>query len=234
MTNIVMVCKNRPRLLEQSLSTLVRNTDSLQYNLTIVDDASSDFRVDGILQQYEGMPNVTSIRIEKSNGVIARAKNLGVYWSEMTFGHSEWLYISDSDVYFTSNWLEDLTRLATATEQYGFCLWGGQIHPFHRPIDNSTLLDALGLLEYEVLDGPSWLMRWRTWNMVEGLLTTCAPGPCQSEDADFCAGVFGRGGRIGVPGTHVVIHTGLTNTNGEDAPGRKEREALMIPGVIYE
>lgn len=32
----------------------------------------------------------------------------------------------------------------------------------------------------------------------------------------------------------VKLHTGLTQTDGKDAPGRKEREAQMEAGVIYE
>ena len=243
MTNIVMLVKDRFRLTEQALETLYSYTPRDQFNLTLVDDEGTDFRVVwNLLDRYGKKSNATSLRINKSEHVLGKAKNLGVFWSEQTFGFGDWLYISDNDVYFTPGWLKTLTDIAEATEKYGFKLWGGQIHPYHHSVDlttDSLFLENLvtpnhKLLEYQVLDGPSWLMRWKTWMDSHKLPTNTTPGTCKGEDAEFCQYLTDTGGRIGVIHPFVVYHTGLTNTAGEDAPGRREREAQRVRGVLYE
>lgn len=236
MTNIVMIVKDRLRLTQQALQSLRSHTDPAQYTLTLVDDASQDFRIMRLLDmQCEKYSNTRLIRIQWSDGVVSRAKNLGVYWSEQCFGRSDWLYLSDNDVYFKEGWLDSLVNYAMCTEPHDFALWGGQVHPFHRNLSGGVLSWA-----YSVLDGPSWLMRWYTWDHCGPLDPHTAPGVCQSEEYPFCKEVLEHGSagfqpsRIGVIHPHVVLHTGLTNSDGKDAPGRKEREAQMEPGVIYE
>ncbi len=225
MTNIVFLVRDRFRLTEQGLESLYAHTKLEDFNLTIVDDQSEDFRVRRLLAKFGAKPNATLIRLETSAHVLARAKNIGVAWSEQTFGRRDWLYISDSDVYFMPNWLEKLTIFATMTEGDDFRLWGGQVHPYHHPIPNSAWND------YFVLDGPSWLLRWHMWTPMD---PSCAPGTCKGEDGSWCDRLRLSGGRIGVVDPHVVIHTGLTNTAGEDAPGRKARESMIPEGVLAE
>lgn len=250
MTNIVMLCHNRLRLLEQALRTLAQNTPAEEVTVTLVDDCSSDFRVRRLLEVYAARQRWTCIRIEKSEHVLARAKNTGVYWSEQTFGRGDWLYLSDSDVAFLPGWLGMLIQTAEASEPRGYKLWGGQIHPYHLPVhepkyepDGSQVFHVdfgkpgdgnARWTEHQVLDGPSWLMRWSTWDLVGPLDPYCAPGTCQGEDGGWCDRLRASGGRIGVVHPHVIAHTGLTNTSGADAPGRAEREAQMIPGILYE
>jgi len=240
MTNIVMLVCDRMRLLEQALATLAANTPREDYTLTLVDDCSSDFRVRRMLEAHATRPNVSLLRIEKSAHVLARGKNLGAFWSEQTFGRGEWLYFSDSDVAFLPGWLGKLIVAAELTEEFHqYKLWGGQIHPYHQEAsyqhENPRLpFSDLSLTTHEVLDGPSWLMRWDTWDQVGPFSRECAPGTCQSEDAEWCERLTQNGGRIGVVHPHVVLHTGLTNTAGADAPGRKEREAQRATGYIYE
>ncbi len=234
MTSIVMLCHNRLRLLQQALRTLYDNTPREEFNLTLVDDASTDFRVRNALESWSQAGNATLLRIEKSSHVLARAKNIGVAWSEQTFGRGEWLYLSDSDVAFTSGWLEKMITTAIASESDHFNLWGGQAHPYHQASGNYGMENVAYWTEHAMLDGPSWLMRWKTWDEIGPLSRDHAPGTCQSEDVEFCRKLTAQGSRIGVIHPHVVAHTGLTNTNGEDAPGREARESQRIPGVIYE
>ncbi len=231
-----MICHNRLRLLQQALRTLYDNTPREEFTLTLVNDASTDFRVDRALGDWAQAGNATLLRIEKSAHILARGKNIGVAWSEQCFGRGEWLYLSDSDVAFTGMWLERLTDRAEYAETLGFKLMGGQVHPYHLPIEAPRGERHLseGFSELQVLDGPSWLMRWGTWDRTRPLLRTNAPGTCQGEDGEWCARLVQNGGRIGVVHPHVVAHTGLTNTAGADAPGRKEREALRLPGILYE
>lgn len=248
MTNIVLLSYNRPRLLEQTIRTLYANTPHDQFNLVIVDNGSDDFRVKRMYtawaRQYS---NISILEITNSNRVLAQQKNVGVAWSEQMFGRGDWLYLSDNDVYFTPGWLEKLTDVTAASESLMFRLWGGQVHPYHQPI-STVEVDSHILTEHSVLDGPSWLMRWGTWDEYGPLNRDCASGVCQSEEYPFCQRLRAGtrvltigvdpsmetkpGKRIGAIQPHVVYHTGLTNSDGKDAPGRKEREA-MIPQGVY-
>lgn len=245
MTSIVMLVHDRLNLTRQALRTLYDNTPREEFTLTLVDDASRDFRVRRLLEASAQSANAQLLRLEKSSHVLARAKNIGVAWSEQVWGRGDWLYLSDNDVAFTPGWLGKLQATALASEPQGFRLWGGQVHPYHLPLLsasnvsmsaglNGTLVNNPGWTEHQVLDGPSWLMRWGTWDQVGPLGRESAPGTCQGEDGQWCDRLRELGGRIGVVHPAVVAHTGLTNTAGEDAPGRAEREHLRMPGVVYE
>lgn len=233
MTNIVMLCRDRYRLTQQALASLREYTAPDSYNLTLVDDGSSDFRTQRLLRVAAEDSRVTLLELMNSGHVIAQMKNLGVAWSEQRFGRGDWLYLSDSDVWFSDGWLKKLTLAACATEPHGFRLFGGQIHPFHRLMEDreevSTGVRGHMMCEHGVLDGPSWLMRWTTWDLCGPFERNAAPGPCQSEEYPFCQKL-----RVGVIIPHVVVHTGLTQTNGKDAPGRAEREAMIPKGVLAE
>jgi len=226
MTSIVMICRDRYKLLKQAVDSLRAHTWAGDYNIVFVLDPGFDFRVSNLLMRTcEEMPGRAQlITLNTSDHVLARAKNIGVEWSRQCWGETDWLYLSDSDVWFAEGWLEKLTEFAAVGEKDDFRLWGGQIHPFHR-------VDPVG--DCAVLDGPSWLMRWETWNTGQ-LARDCAPGPCQSEEYPFCATLRKRGGRIGVIHPHVVVHTGLTQTDGRDAPGRDARLAMIPQGVLAE
>ncbi len=225
MTNIVMIVRDRLKLTTQSLESLYAHTDPSQFNLTLVDDGSEDFRVLHLLRKYGYKPNATLVRLENSRHVLGEIKNIGAAVSGQTFGWgdlgTDWLYLSDNDVYFTPDWLTKLTEFATG-EEPECTLFGGQIHPFH---DKSDI---------EVLAGPSWLLRWYTWASQEGFRRGGSPGVCQSEEYPFCESLRDTDEKIAVIRPFVVYHCGLTNSDGKDAPGRKEREAQMVPGVYYE
>lgn len=241
MTNIVLLCRDRYRLTQQALTSLHDHTAPDSYNLTLVDDGSSDFRTQRLLRVTAEDSRVTLLELMNSGHVIAQMKNLGVAWSEQRFGRGDWLYLSDSDVYFRDGWLKKLTLAACATEPHGFRLFGGQLHPFHRPTEGVAILDhgtgVLGhmVIECQILDGPSWLMRWSTWDLCGPFKRDAAPGPCQSEEYPFCQKIVNdEDKKIGVIVPHVVVHTGLTQTNGKDAPGRAERELIIPKGVLAE
>lgn len=246
MTNIIMLVRDRLRLTLQSIESLYANTPIKDFTICIVDDDSTDFRVKKYLRSLS-KSNLSLLEVQNSGHVLAQLKNIGVAWSEQRFGRGGFLYLSDGDVFFTPGWMEALTDCAQASEREGFLLWGGQIHPFHRQIlpdrggvySSGSVLSLDGLrncnwTEHSILDGPSWLMRWDTWDRYGPLDRTCAPGVCQSEEYPFCERLKAGGGRIGVIHPHVVIHTGLTNSAGQDAPGRKERELMIPNGVISE
>ena len=261
MTNIVMLGRNRLTLTKQAIESLYANTPGDNWTLTYVDDSSDDFRVSKYLRSIN-RKNFSLLEVTSgSSHVLSQLKNLGAYWSEQRWGRGDWLYFSDNDVFFSkdigSDWLTALTGVAMTTEPEGFRLWGGQIHPFHQPINASVSHpdNPCEWTEHSILDGPSWLMRWPTWDLYGPFPRTTAPGACQSEEYPFCQrltmpvaphpkhwkyideniGVTTLGGgRIGVIHPHVVIHTGLSQTDGKPAPGYAERLKTIPPGVLAE
>lgn len=230
MTNIVMLVHNRYNLTKQALESLVAHTKRDAYTLTIVDDESDDFRVPRLCSRHEwcagGGP--AFVRVSNSFHVLSQLKNMGAMWSDQYWGRGDWLYLSDNDVYFTPDWLPKLTELAMETEIDAFRLWGGQAHPFHAPIKNF----GDNMTEHDCLAGTSWLLRWTMWDEFNGLNKTTAPGVCQSEDIEFTNRLRAFGGRIGVINPHVVIDTGITQTNGQPSPGADLKPRL--PGILYE
>lgn len=251
MTNIVLLVRDRFKLTEQAIRSLYDHTPQDQFNLTIVDDESMDFRVTKMLRAY--WPNTAVVSINNSTHILASLKNLGVYWSEQRFGRGEWLCLCDNDVYFKPGWLEVMEDRAKYSEPLGFRLWGGQAHPFHQPLtDEGGDLLSEGLTRHDCLAGTHWFMRWDTWDLV-GPLKGNAPGVCQSEDYAWTQQLRVRGiavppkypedahivcrfgpAYIGVVHPHVVIDCGITNSDGQPAPGADLKLANRVAGVYYE
>ena len=233
MTNIVMLIgPGRYRLTQQALESLGAHTDRSSISLTLVLD-EVDFRTEycckNVIDFVNGWPQATMLKVSRSGHTLSQLKNIGVAWSEQRFGRGDWLYISDSDVYFTDGWLEKLTAFAESTESDDYRLWGGQIHPFH-----ASGVQVNGKAYLQVLDGPSWLMRWGGWDHWGPFDRTTAPGVCQSEEYPFCERLLNSHGRIGVIHPHCVFHCGITNSNGHPAPGWEERLKGKPEGVLYE
>lgn len=223
MINIVMLTKDRSRLVTQSLRTLYANTRG-PFTLTLIDDG-------GTVQpyaDYQDRTNIAILRNTTSAGITARVRNLGVYWSERTFGRGDWLCLADNDLYFCPGWDEQIVRVADEAGRVGAVLVGGQNHPYHGAIQEHE-----GWREYLALAGSHWLMRWEIWDRF-GPLKEGAPGPCNGEDDKFCADVRKTGLKVGACWPEVVIDCGITQTGGKDAPGADLKMKNRMPGCIYE
>ncbi len=227
MINIVTLTRNRPRLVQQFLQSLYSTLGHKEFNLTIVDD-DSDGPASIILRSFTAS-NLFVLDVWNSGHNLAMLKNLGTNASALRWGKGDWLYLGDSDTMFLDGWAKALIGKAIQSEPGEFVLWGGQNHPFLHPESEFNP----GLWETKMLDGPSWLMRWETWDRMGGLRST-APGPGQSEDSEFCLRVSASGGRIGVLVPNVVLHTGLTNSLGKDIVGRELLAGRIPKGVLAE
>lgn len=226
MTNIICLVRDRYRLTEQTLDSLYAHTLQSQFNLTVVDDGSTDFRVRRLLERVCGRANATLIRIENGRHILSAAKKIGVRWSELNFGRGEWLCLCDNDVFFLKGWLDSMIGSSETGFEAGFRLWGGQQHPYHLPITDSEYR------EYAALPGTHWFMPWFVWDDNQQKLISNAEGVCQGEDVNFGNSVREYGRRIGVVDPHVVIDCGWTNSDGKPAPGIELRQAVR--GVYHE
>src|SRR5215831_19295026 len=103
MTNIVMIVRDRPRLVYQSLWTLM-NHSYLDYTLTLVDNCSVDHIRDilGIFQAR--FPNITTLRLEQPCQSAGQLRNLGAWWAERRHARGDYLYFSGADAFFLNGW----------------------------------------------------------------------------------------------------------------------------------
>jgi len=236
MINIVMTVRDRYQLTKQSIESLFTNTIGDDYNLVIVDDGSTDFRLLRLLDDVALKPNASVLYVANSNHKLSHLKNLGVAYSRMRFGAGDWLYLSDNDVYFTDGWNTRMLEMARLVESMGFALFGGQSHPFHKPLNGK---DGASFTEHDCLAGTSWMLRWSAWDTVGGLSLDTAPGVCQSEDFAFTEHLrLDCGGRIAVCNPFVVYDCGITNSNGDPTPGHEHKRDFLFhkakAGIYYE
>lgn len=247
MINCVMTVKDRPKLTRQALETFVQNTD-VEWTLTLIDDVSQPETRDLLRTFARTTKNVALLRLENSKGILGQLKNLGVYWSERYFPAGEWLVLVDNDVMFKPRWA---SRMAcTEAWEHDIRVLGGARHPYHLPnkewgwdgYDKGHVYESRigqvipshimeGWCETDAVAGYMHMMRWDTWRR-SGPFDAHAPGVCQSEDFAFCRKVVESGGKVGYIWPPVIIHTGLTRTDGLPAVGAEAME--RVEGVYYE
>lgn len=226
MTNVIMLCHNRLRLLQQALRTLYDNTPREEFTLTLVNDASTDFRVNRALEDWAQAGNATLLTINKSAHVLARGKNLGAFWSEQSFGRGEWLMLCDNDIAFFPGWLDRMLNVFKQMPTIPYIVGGNQ-HPYHK-----TNKDWEIFHETDAVAGYSMFMNWTTWDSFGPFPRTGAPGVGQSEDFQLSRLIVDKGGTVGYVHPPVLAHCGITNTDGKPAVGAAE--FVRVPGVLYE
>lgn len=241
--NIVMLTKNRIKLLYQTLRTLYQNTPESLFTLTLVDDASTvpvmhTMNESGRLLREHS--NAAVLRIENSKGITGQNRNLGVYWSEKYFGRGDYLYLSDNDLYFTPGWLKDIEVAFVGSDPYQ--LVGGWNHPYMQPKPSAFSFNGdfkFAFRLHDAVTGSSSLMRWETWDKY-GPHDAHAPGVCQSEDYAFCQKIIKDGGMVGSIYPRVLFNCGVTNSMGQPAPGADVMTAELVeakkryPDLYYE
>jgi hypothetical protein len=238
--NIVVLAKDRQKLTRQTTDTLYRNTDVSMFNVTIVDDCGErDTLHQTIHGDHAHADNLTCVRIQRSHGVTAMARNVGVYWSEQYWGRGDFLYLSDNDVYFKPYWLERMLAAFAFTEPHGLELLAGWNHPYHLNNETAKIPGGSLVCTNGAIAGASQMMRWSVWDK-HGPLKHGAPGVCQGEDVDFCKKITDAGGKVAKVYPHVIVNAGVTNSHGVSAPGAdlmlKELEAERVnyPDLVWE
>jgi glycosyltransferase involved in cell wall biosynthesis len=99
--SVVIPSFNEGENLLSTVSCVLKNTRCPEFELIVVDDASTDGSVDEILYRYLRDP---SVRVVRAGGVgVARAKNLGAYHAR-----GEAVVFLDAHSYTPDGWLGDL------------------------------------------------------------------------------------------------------------------------------
>jgi glycosyltransferase involved in cell wall biosynthesis len=213
-----MVTKDRPALFEQSIRSLYANTVG-KFDLTVVDDCSDDLRPVSLLAEEFGFSATWNTQPTPLGG----SKNKALR------GKDGLCYLTDNDVYFTPGWDEDLLA-AWKNRDPKIKLLGGGCHPYLKTnrIDQH---DGYQIHYKDAISGYSWLLEHETWKQY-GPLDANALGSGQSEDWAFCQRIKADGYEVASIWPEVVIHTGLTTTEGRPAVGGET--FLRLVGVLIE
>jgi len=238
MTNIIMICKDRPRLTKQTLLMLYYNTPRWEYNLTVVNDYSQ-LETERILEYYD-QDNAWSSELtvpEKSiSGCVGALKNWGAQVSAEVFGRGDFLCFIDNDIAFMTGWLGTMIKRTKGAEDVwpGRVILGGYQHPYHQPCGGAyglSIYEDMKIVVTDAVAGYLHFMSCSTWDKF-GPYDATAKGVCQSEDHAICRRVVEAGGLVGYVHPPVIANCGLTNSEGKPAIGG---EAFpRIPGLIYE
>ena len=232
MVNFTMLVRDRYTLTSQTLLWLAPQVVDEQMNITILDDRSQD-DTKRLVHGWCLLNEAQLIRNETPTGT-GIARNRVIRASELTYGRGRYLYLSDNDVVFNSDWLG---KLCWAYDQVypRFQVIGAYNHPFHQPTSRVLLSDGETYVhEVNALATQSMLMRWEVWDKYGPFCQTPVDKVCQSEDVDFTNKIRADGYKIGVVSPALVVSTGITNTFGEKIPGWELVKAQCPEGIVCE
>ena len=199
---IIITSYNRPRLLKQTLESLIKNTDS-QLEIIIIDDCSTHDTwsvVDKI--SYDDI-NWQKLIERKPIGYV---RNEGI---RLISSDYDFIYFSDDDIYFLPHWD---TVLLKAMERYPqIKIIGGRRHPHHRVMERWQLND------YQVTTsdnqaGYSLLVKRDDFNTF-GKFKEFPLDTRGYEDSQFVEFFREKGGIIAAVEPPVLYHCGIQGTN---------------------
>ncbi len=220
MIDVVVVTYNAKQTLERCLDSIRRNT-SIDYALTILDNASTD----GTFKYLESLQpaGVRVIRAPKNLG-FSGAANL-----VLKTLNGEFVALLDDDIEVPAGWLEDLYSQISDKPNVGIV--GGKIvYPNQRIMAAEVRMNPIrcpsaneldkGQREYikecDTLIGPCWLMRRELITKVGDFDERFFPS--QGEDYDYCIRTRLAGYKIVYHGQVKIVHhhlfrTGSANQN---------------------
>lgn len=256
MTNICMLCATRPRLLKQALESIGDLSDAtVTIRDAVMNEEVRDFLSLWRINRWDRVHVPQIDRIPLGTGP---ARNHAIECSQSFFGRSDYLYLSDDDVWFSRpDWLSILIAAYKAAKPYGYRVIGAYNHPYNRPIDGlhvkfpireplpggamvpgteiMTTMYELGMVfPVYALASQSMLMDWETWDKYGPFCDTPAGKVCQSEDVDFSNRVRAAGYKVGVISPALLVNTGITTSFGEKIPGWELVKSMCPEGVLCE
>jgi len=222
---IIIPCFNRLRLVRQTLDSLVENTPRKLYQLIVVDDGSTDGTREWLKEQ-----RIDKLIFQENKGP-GGAKNTGVKAS----GKTEYLYISDSDMYFKKGWLNALIDIYQQLPEIG--ILGALGHPWWPTIGEAYVGGTPGekagtrVCFAEQLPGYSWFMKREIWDKCGPLQEKTAYGV---DDTEFCNKVKALGYKLGRLDEELVLHCGIKRADGSITYGADDQIKDYPEGVITE
>jgi len=214
--SVVISTWNRFNLLQQTIGSLFKNTKTKDFEVIVVDDASTD----GTKKYLEKLENVNYFCFPERVS-ISEVKNKG---AEMV-SFSDYICFCDNDVYFEPNWDEILIKVLEKYSKIGIV--GGEKHPHHRILEKRKLDDKYKVFITEQQAGFSLFMRRTDWEKCKPFITTKEGIGGGGEDNNICDTFKRNKYLIASVNPSVILHCGLINHRGIKAAGFEEIELLI-------
>jgi len=220
-TAIVIITRNRGRLFNQTMQSLMRNTPRELYDLIVVDDASANSSIFHELYDRGDIDHLI-LTNQASPGA---CRNLGM--EIVKRGGYKYVYHSDNDMYFLPGWLEKCQQ--TLVENDNIKLITPYGHPYHH-YNNEFLRDDI--YSVNACAGNSWYLETETY-LKYGLAEN--KGIMCSEDHDFCIRLRKDGFICARFVDNLVLHTGICNSSGDPATGAEQMlDELMAAKIKHK
>jgi GT2 family glycosyltransferase len=206
-TAIILITKNRLKLLKQTVTTLTLNTPSELYDLIIIDDGSEPDCIGYLSGLKAG--GACSDLVLTNFGSPSKCRNIGAEIARKK-GY-KYLYHTDNDMYFLPGWLEICKEVLKLTERVKIV--GAYCHPF---MQKNKDFEFNTLQTVDAVSGNSWFISTEDY-FSYGLHET--DGIMASEDWEMCQRIRKNGFFVVRLNPHKVLHCGLTNSRGEASVG---------------
>lgn len=211
--NIVLPCRNRAELAEQTIVSLYEHTPKEDINVWVYADGP------------DGVTGATLAYLQKKYGFILyeNLTSQGPGWCRniicrlLSYApeRAKFLYHTDSDVYFLDGWLDDLIHAYDIFHDK-VKLFGAGCHPY---LHTNQVLEKDGVTVHtkDAIPGFTAFMDWDTWqqygpyNEFKGIMG--------SEDWAFCQKIVKDNFFVASIMPEKVVHCGRTNSNNQPATG---------------
>jgi hypothetical protein len=231
--NFTMLVHGRLNLTKQALMSLKRSGCMRDLSITIFQDGEDEPMAD-FLSDWCDDNNAEYMTLGGESIGTGLARNCVIRASEEENGRSEFLYLSDNDVFFFPGWLEILIKAYRAAWMKDFKVVGGYNHPFHQPVASLPVDGCCEVRQIEALALQSMLMTWYCWDKYGPFCTTPVGRVCMGEDVEFAWRIGADKGKLGVVHPAVIVNTGITNSFGDKIPGWEMVKAQCPSGVLCE
>jgi glycosyltransferase involved in cell wall biosynthesis len=223
LTNIIIPCHGRAELAEQTIESLYKNTPRDSFTLHVYADAP-DPETTAVLTNLRNRYNFTMYENNEAQGP-GWCRNMICRLLTHAKERGQFLYHSDSDIYFMEGWLEALIKAYNALHDE-VKLFGAGSHPYH--LTNQVLeRDGVVVHTKDAIAGFTAFMDWETWFRYGPYIEF--KGIMGSEDFVFCRKIVDSGSFVASIYPEKIIHCGKTNSNGQLATGHERM--VRIEGV---
>jgi len=213
---IILITKDRPKLFEQTVRSLFKNTPRELYDLIIIDDGSQiiDFKKGLHDHRFFNPYGVADHLIFTDFKSPSTCRNLGIEIAKRK-GY-KYVYHSDNDMYFLPGWLEKCIDLKENQGYKNLTIIGPYCHPFLQ--ENNDILENKSEDFYTVdaVSGNSWFIETKDY-LDYGLIEH--KGIMNSEDWEMCQRIRKDKKLCVTLQEKLVLHCGITNSRGKPSVG---------------
>lgn len=198
---IIISTYNRFELLQQTLDSLQKNSDS-DLEIVVIDDASTDVRVYDYLDSQK---DIIYYRFERQVN-IATVKNKGIELST----RQKYICMVDNDVYFMPHWDTVLIKVLETFSDIGIV--GGKKHPHHNVLE-SRKMDNIEVMITDNQPGYCLLLERENLDKI-GEMICATNGFYGHEDTILCEKIRNMGKLVVAVNPPVIYHCGVRNNVG--------------------